>query len=177
MNYIFSRYQAAKTYPGQKKFNCGNAAINKIVITTLLEKQVAKNLSTTFVLQDADNADRFIGFYTAMMSSIAAGDLRDLGHNSPPGRVPCMRLIMLGIDSAYQGYQLGRQLLQHAITCMIQVEKHVGVLGLYLHADPKAVNFYLQHGFGLLEARQDPNPTPMFLHIHTARAALAAQSD
>ncbi len=176
MNIILSRYKAGKAYPGQKRFNCGNKAINRFVIATL-EKHVARNLSAAFVLQDADNADRFIGFYTWIMSSIAAEDLHDLGHDAPPGGVPCMRLVMLGIDSAYQGYQLGRQLLQHAITYMIQAEKQVGVLGLYLHADPKTVNFYLQHGFGLLEARQDPNPTPMFLHIHTARVALAAQPD
>jgi hypothetical protein len=60
---------------------------------------------------------------------------------------------------------------------MIQAAKHVGVFGLYLDADAKAVDFYLKHGFVMLEARQDPNPTPMFLHIHTARAALAARPD
>jgi GNAT superfamily N-acetyltransferase len=176
MNFIFSRYDATRTYAGQKKFDCGNAAINKFVIDNL-KKQVAKDLSAAFVLQDADNADRFIGFYTSMMSSIAADGLRDQGYGSLPGRVPCMRLVMLGIDSAYQGKQLGRQLLQHAITCMIQAAKHVGVFGLYLDADAKAVDFYLKHGFVMLEARQDPNPTPMFLHIHTARMALAARPD
>jgi GNAT superfamily N-acetyltransferase len=169
---VFSRYDAGKTYAGQKKFDCGNAAINRFV-TDNLKKQVAKDLSAAFVLLDAANQDRFVGFYTSMMSAIAADALRNLNPGSLPQRVPCMRLVMLGIDLQYQGLQLGRLLLQHAVKCMVSASDHVGVFGLHLDADSKAVDFYLKHAFVMLEQRQDPQPTPMFLHINTARAALS----
>lgn len=171
MSLVFSRYDASKTYTGQKKFDCGNAAMNKFVADSL-KKQVAKNLSAAFVLTDSANHDQFVGFYTSMMASIGVEGLRNLNLGSLPNRVPCMRLVMLGIDRSWQGKQLGRRLLQHAIGSMIAAAEHVGVFGLYLDADAKAVEFYLRHGFVMLEARQDPNPTPMFLHIATARAAL-----
>lgn len=171
MSLVFARYDANKTYAGQKKFDCGNTAINKFVADNL-KKQVSKELSAAFVLLDPQAQDRLVGFYTSMMSSVGVDSLRDLNFGSLPNRVPCMRLVMLGIDKSWQGKQLGKQLLQHAIASMIAAAQHVGVFGLYLDADAKAVDFYLKHGFVMLEARQDPQPTPMFLHIQTARSAL-----
>lgn len=169
MSILFSQYDPAKTYAGQKKFDCGNAAINKFAADSL-KQQVAKALSVAFVLTDSADNGRFIGFYTSMMASIDASALH--GRGSLPRHVPCMRLVMLGIDMAHKGKHLGRQLLLHAISCIVRVSADVGVYGLYLDAAPEAVEFYLQHGFAKLEAFDDARPTPMFLHIETARKAM-----
>ena len=88
-----------------------------------------------------------------------------------PKKVPCSRMIMLGVDNGYQKRNLGSQLLVNAIDRTISASQHIGVLGLYLNADPPAVDFYLAHGFVALKDQHDTKPTPMFLHIETAKAA------
>ncbi|MES2536419.1 MAG: hypothetical protein V4632_11170 [Pseudomonadota bacterium] len=47
------------------------------------------------------------------------------------------------------------------------VSESIGAFGLYLDADPKAVDFYLKLSFVPLVEIQAERPTPMFLHIET----------
>jgi ribosomal protein S18 acetylase RimI-like enzyme len=72
---------------------------------------------------------------------------------------------MLGIDKQYQGQQLGSRLMRHALTISQQVAQQIGSFGLYLDADPEALNFYKKLGFTLLEDDKYPLPSPMFLCI------------
>lgn len=164
-------YDPAKTYHKQKKFDCGNPVINKFV-SSGLKKQIRDNLSRCIVLLDEDNSDKFISFCTLISFAINAPLLATMSEGRLPNKVPCTRMIMLGVDVDYQKQQLGSKLLANAIDRTIAASEHVGLLGLYLDADPAAIDFYLAHGFTALKQRQDPESTPMFLHIETAMAAL-----
>ncbi|MEH6552477.1 MAG: GNAT family N-acetyltransferase [Pseudomonadales bacterium] len=170
-SFVLEDYAPDKTYREQKKFDCGNEIINKFVASGL-KKQVRENLSKCFVLLDIDNSDKFVGFYTLTSFAIDAPLLSSMSKGRLPKKVPCVRMVMLGVDKTYQKQQLGLRLLVNAIDRTITASQHIGVLGLYLDADPPAVDFYLAHGFKTLKDRQDPDPTPMFLHIETAKAAL-----
>ena len=170
-SFILEGYNPAKTYFQQKKFDCGNEIINRFVASGL-KKQVRDNLSKCFVLLDQHNSDKFVGFYTLTSFAIDAPLLEPLSKGRLPNKVPCTRMIMLGVDNAYQKRNLGSQLLGNAIDRTISASQHIGVLGLYLDADPPAVDFYLAHGFVALKDRHDTKSTPMFLHIETAKAAL-----
>lgn len=169
--FVLEDYVPDKTYFEQKKFDCGNTIINKFVATGL-KKQVREHLSKCFVLLDTDNADKFVGFYTLTSFAIDAPLLATMSKGRLPNKVPCTRMVMLGVDKAYQKQQLGLKLLLNAIDRTLFASQHIGVLGLYLDADPLAVDFYLAHGFQALKDRQDLDSTPMFLHIETAKAAL-----
>lgn len=171
-NITLEEYDPAKTYYQQKKFDCGNQVINKFV-SNGLKKQVRSHLSKCFVLLDQSASDKFIGFYTLTSFAIDAHLLSSMSKGSLPGKVPCVRMVMLGVDKLYQKQGLGLKLLVHTIERTLSVSEQIGVLGLYLNADPDAFDFYESHGFVPLKARQDPQPTPMFLHIETARDALA----
>lgn len=157
-------------YADQKKFDCEHLLINKFV-TSSLRQQVAKKLSAAFVLVDTALENKFIGFYTCAMASVDRGSLAVLGKGSLPHLIPCVRVGMLGVDKNYKNQQLGSRLLKHAIANMVAT-KHIGCYGMSLDADAGAVDFYLKNGFALLEKRNDPNPTPMFLHIETASQSI-----
>ena len=167
LNVILETYDPTKTYKEQKKFDCGNAIINKFVKDSL-KKQVKSNLSRCFVLLDEDASDKFIGFYTLTSFAIDAPLLESLSKGRLPHKVPCSRMVMLGVDVNYKGQKLGRKLLQNAIKRTVSASEYLGILGLYLDADPPAVDFYLAHGFTALKDISNTEPTPMFLHIDTA---------
>lgn len=172
MSIFIEPYDFRKTYPGQKRFDCEHDLINKFVRDSL-KQQARKDLSKAYALIDNDAGGQFIGFYTIGAFSIEALILDSLGGGSLTKSVSCLRLGMLGVDKAYKKRSLGSKLLVHAIDNMISVSDKIGIYGLYLDADAGAVDFYEKHSFALLTARQDPNPTPMFLHIQTAKNAIS----
>lgn len=167
---VLEKYNVTKTYPKQKQFDCQNEAINKFVAGSL-KSQVRKNLSQCYVLIDTNQNDCFIGFYTLSAFSIAGTELSVLSSGSLPSRVPCSRLIMLGVHKDYKKQGLGRLLIQSIIKNTVKASESVGIFGLYLDADMKAYEFYEALGFITLKAKNDPDPTPMFLGIDVMRQA------
>ena len=168
---VLELYSPDKTYTNQKRFDCENITINKFVASSL-KKQARQNLSQCFVLLDTNNEDRFIGFYTLSSFAIDAADLAVLSSGSLLSRIPCSRLIMLGVDKEYKKRGLGRLLLKNAIQKTIMAAEQIGIYGLFLDADEAAYTFYIEHGFIALQEKTGQKPTPMFLHIDTLRASI-----
>lgn len=168
---LLENFDPSKTYTRQKKFDCGNERINRFVHSSL-KKQVRESLSRAAVLLDEEADDLFAGFYTLTSFTIEAPLLSELSSGRLPDQVPCVRLVMLGVDKHYQRQSLGRRLLQDAILRMIDAANSIGIYGLYLDADPPAVDFYLYLGFIFLAEPLPDQPAPMFLPIDVARSAL-----
>lgn len=168
---VLEVYDPDNTYTGQKKFDCENKLINRFV-SGFLKKQVCQNLSQCFALLDTKDNDRFIGFYTLSSFAIEAHLLEALSEGSLPSRIPVSRLVMLGVDKAYKGRGLGKRLMRDSIIKTVQASNQIGIYGMYLAADEKAYTFYIDLGFIPLKEKQDPHPTPMFIHIETLRAAV-----
>jgi len=168
---VLELYDPEKTYTNQKRFDCENKTINKFVAGSL-KKQVRQSLSQCFVLLDTNNDDRFIGFYTLSSYAIDAGMLGKLSGGSLPSRIPCSRLIMLGVDKDYKKRGLGKLLMQSVIKKTIMAAEQIGIYGLFLDVDETAYTFYIEHGFIALQEKVEPKPTPMFLHIDTMRESL-----
>ena len=164
MNIELSLYDPAIAYAGQKQFDCEHAVISSFVHNSL-KPQVKKSLSVAYVLTDADQGGRFVGFYTIAQHMIDMALLSTLQLGSLPRKIPCTRLVMLGVDKRYRGQQLGSKLMKHALTVTQSVSKQVGGFGMYLDADPRAVGFYQKLGFALLEGDKTPQPSPMFLAL------------
>lgn len=159
-----SLYDPTLTYLGQKQFDCNHAVINSFVRSNL-KPQVKKNLSVAYVLTDAAAQDHFVGFYTIAQHMIDMSMLSALQLGSLPSKIPCSRLVMLGVDKNYQGQQLGSQLMKHALQLTQLVSRQIGSFGMYLDADPLALDFYQQLGFALLAGNKSPAPSPMFLPL------------
>lgn len=164
MTVALSIYNPTLSYQGQKKFDCGNIVINAFVHKNL-KQQVAKSLSVAYVLTDTANDNRFIGFYTIAQHMVDVSLLSAMELGSLPCKIPCTRLIMLGVDKHYQGQQLGSRLMKHALTLTQSAAQQIGSFGMYLDADTEAVAFYQRLGFALLEGDKAPQPSPMFLPL------------
>lgn len=164
MSVEVSRYDPALSYAGQKQFDCEHAVVNSFVHNSL-KPQVKKSLSVAYVLTDADQADRFVGFYTIAQHMIDVSLLSSMQLGSLPRKVPCTRLVMLGIDKRYKNQNLGSKLMKHALTVTLSVSRQIGGFGLYLDADPLTVAFYQKLGFALLDGDKSPTPSPMFLPL------------
>ena len=166
MSFELGVYDPDATYFEQKKFDCEHAVINKFVSASL-KQQVKKNTSVAYVLTDPAANDRFIGFFTLVMSCIDNTALAPFA-SSLPRQVPCVRLVMLGVDKAYKGKNLGLRLLKHALVKTKESARTLGCRGLYLDADPDAVAFYTKYGFIALEnPAQAADSTPMFLFLES----------
>ncbi|MEO7232265.1 MAG: GNAT family N-acetyltransferase [Polaromonas sp.] len=164
MSVELSLYDPTLVYSGQKQFDCEHAVIDAFVHNSL-KPQVRKSLSVAYVLTDAAHGDRFVGFYTIAQHMIDVSLISAMQLGSLPRKIPCSRLVMLGVDKRYKGQQLGSQLMKHALTLTLSVAKQIGSFGMYLDADPLAVNFYQKLGFALLEGNKTPAPSPMFLPL------------
>jgi GNAT superfamily N-acetyltransferase len=159
-----SLYDPSLTYAKQKQFDCEHTVIDSFVHHSL-KPQVRKNLSVAYVLTDSEQDHRFAGFYTIAQHMIDVSLLTSLELGSLPRKIPCSRLVMLGVDKDYKGQQLGSRLMKHALLLAQSVAKQIGGFGMYLDADPLAVDFYQKLGFKLLVRNQAPDSSPMFLPL------------
>lgn len=164
MTLVLSKYDPAINYPGQKQFDCGHQAINDFVHKSL-KSQVKKSLSVAYVLTDPAQGDLFAGFYTIAQHTISLSVLSSMQLNGLPKTIPCTRLIMLGVDLAYKGQQMGARLMKDALILTKTTAAHVGSFGMYLDADPGAFGFYEKLGFTPIEGNKAPQTSPMFLPL------------
>jgi GNAT superfamily N-acetyltransferase len=162
MTVRLSLFDPTLTYPGQKRFDCGNETINKFARDSL-KAQVRKRLSAAYVLTDTAQAGRFAGFFTIAQHSIDMSLLSPLQLGSLPRNIPCSRLIMLGVDLHYKKRGLGLQLMREAFRVSKTIAKAIGSYGIYLDAEAGAVSFYQKFGFMLLQGDSSPAESPMFL--------------
>ena len=86
------------------------------------------------------------------------------GRNAPDP-IPAMILGRMGVDIAYQGKGIGRDLLQDAILRTVAAGEHGGIRILLVHAKTeRAKRFYRDAGF-------DPSPVaPMTLMLRVVDA-------
>lgn len=167
MGLVIARFDPSARYAGFNQFDCRHHQINKFVKDSL-KKQVRQGLSVAYALLDEaqdGHPDRFVGFYTIASHSIPLSALAGLQPGSLPRIIPCIRLIMLGINASDAGRGLGRQLMNHAFDVVKSSADHVGCYGLYLDADAGAVEFYKRLGFVLLDGNRSPEPSHMFITL------------
>lgn len=169
--FFIEQYDTNKTYFQQKKFDCGNKIINKFVHSSL-KKQISQHFSQAYVLLDSENSECFSAFYTLSSFKLTAPELDKRSKGSLPRDIPCVRLIMLGVDKSLQGQGIGKKMMSDALHRVHRASKEIGIYGLYLDADPAATAFYLSLGFTQLDDGDKTDTAKMFLNIQTIKALL-----
>ena len=169
--FVLEQYDTSKTYFQQKKFDCGNKIINKFVHSSL-KKQISQHFSQAYVLLDTENSECFSAFYTLTSFKLSAPELDKLSQGSLPRDIPCVRLVMLGVDKSLQGQGIGKKMMSDAFHRVHRASKEIGIYGLYLDADPDATAFYLSLGFTRLDEGGKTDIAKMFLSIETIKALL-----
>lgn len=162
MSFVIELFDPRKKYTDYKKFHCGHSVIDRFVQSSL-KKQIGHGFSVGYALLDTSQNDRFAGFFTIANHSIPMDQLSALALGSLPRMIPCVRLVMLGVNQSDSGAGLGRQLINHAFDLTKISSKSIACFGMYLDADPLAIPFYKRLGLELLEGDKSPNPSPMFI--------------
>ena len=152
-------YQSDITYPGQKQFDCGNPVIDKFVRASL--KKSVRN-------SDCE----LIGICTFTAYSLEKQRVSGVLQGSQPSEIGVVRLVMLGIARKYQKRGFGQDLLCDFFEHVKIIHQALPIKGVYLDADPAAINFYARLGFVQLSATPNAfGAVPMFLAIQHILAA------
>ncbi|MBI3310063.1 GNAT family N-acetyltransferase [Serratia quinivorans] len=163
-------YQADITYPGNKHFDCGNTVINNFVRNSLKKSIKEGNCAAKALINKQDG--ELLGFCSFAAYSLEKGKLAGTVSGSLPNEVGVVRLIMLGVTKKEQKKGYGQELLIEFFEQVKIIHQALPIKGVYLDADPAAVNFYARLGF--VELNEPPNAfgaVPMFLAIQHILAA------
>lgn len=168
--FVLERFDPEAKYAGYNQFDCQHAQINKFVKNSL-KKQIRQGVSVAWAVLESGQGivapGRFVGFFTIANHSVSLDALSALQLGSLPRIIPCVRLIMLGVNHTDTGKGLGKMLMNHAFDLVKKCADNIGCYGMYLDADAGAVKkgFYQQLGFHFLEGDKSPDPSPMFIPI------------
>lgn len=157
-------YQSDITYPGVKHFDCGNAVINSFVRNSLKKSVKDGNCAAKALIDE--NTGELIGVCSFTAYSLDKSKLAGAIGGSLPNDVGVVRLNMLGVATKEQKKGYGQDLLCEFFEHVKLIHQALPVKGVYLDADPAAVNFYARLGF--VELKEPPNAfgaVPMFLAI------------
>lgn len=157
-------YQSDITYPGVKHFDCGNAVINSFVRNSLKKSVKDGNCAAKALIDE--KTGELIGVCSFTAYSLEKSKLAGTIGGSLPNDVGVVRLIMLGVATKEQKKGYGQDLLCEFLEHVKLIHQALPVKGVYLDADPDAVNFYARLGF--VELKEPPNAfgaVPMFLAI------------
>lgn len=163
-------YQSDITYPGVKNFDCGNVVINSFVRNSLKKSVKDGNCAAKALVDDVSG--ELIGVCSFSAFSLAKGRLEGVITGSLPNDVGVVRLNMLGVATKEQKKGYGQILMSEFFYQVKVIHQALPIKGVYLDADPKAVNFYTLLGF--VELNEPPNAfgaIPMFLAIQHILAA------
>ncbi|WP_239043443.1 GNAT family N-acetyltransferase [Citrobacter freundii] len=157
-------YQSDITYPGVKHFDCGNAVINSFVRNSLKKSVKDGNCAAKALIDE--KTGELIGICSFTAYSLDKSKLAGTIGGSLPNDVGVVRLNMLGVATKEQKKGYGQDLLCEFFEHVKLIHQALPVKGVYLDADPDAVNFYARLGF--VELKEPPNAfgaVPMFLAI------------
>jgi GNAT superfamily N-acetyltransferase len=129
------------------RFACGTPSLDEWLKRRAMANQ-ASGASRTYVVTDAGDGNRVVGYYCLASGALAVIDAPGAIRRNMPDPIPMAVLGRLAVDAAWHGKRLGAALLQDAVLRTLQAADILGVRGLLAHAiSPEAKTFYEYHGF------------------------------
>lgn len=163
LEYNISLMDASQSYP-LKRFDCGNDVLNKYFQGSLKKAVEQSNTTATVAFDTQGNV---LGICTFSPYALGKARLANALQGSLPKDVGCIRLIMLGVQTAYQANGVGSELMKDFFERAVGVHQRIKVRGIYLDSHPNSVEFYLKLGFIQLEEVPEGADVPMFIRIET----------
>jgi len=149
-------------------FDCGVEPLNNY-LKVMASQQLQKDNARTFVLEDAQQSGKIIGFYTLTMAHIQLDSLpeklRKKHHNTSAGGL----IARLAVDRRYTKQGYGEWLLVDALKRLLLASDAVAFPMVIVDAKDGAVDFYKKFGFS---AFQDA-PNKLFITIADLRASIS----
>jgi len=136
-------------------FDCGDQALNHF-LQKIARQHMAKGLSKTFVLIDAEQPIVIIAYMSLVVCEVLADDIPHQWKNKYPNRIPAAKLAKLAVSVDQQRKGYGETLLIDAMQKTLNVSQTMGLSGLFVDAKHKqAKAYYQQFGFLSLPEQLD----------------------
>jgi GNAT superfamily N-acetyltransferase len=127
-----------------ESFDCGNEALDAWLRQRALRNE-REDASRTYVVV---HEGRVIAYYALAVAAIPHAGATGRARRNMPDPIPAMLLARLAVDTAFQGHQLGANLLRDAIRRTLAAADIAGIRVLLVHAvDERARMFYEHFGF------------------------------
>ncbi len=130
----------------RKRFDCGVKALN-IYLQMMANQQSTKDNTRTFILEDKQNPQSIIGYYSLTMTTIDLNslplNLQKKHHNATSGGL----IARLAVDKRYKGQGFGEWLLVDALKRLLDASDLVAFPLIVVDAKDGASEFYKKFGF------------------------------
>ncbi len=124
------------------RFCCATPSLDDWLKRRAMANQ-ASGASRTYVVIDAADGNRVLGYYCLASGALAVTDAPGSIRRNMPDPIPMTILGRLAVDSTWQGKGLGVALLQDAVRRSAQAAAILGIRGLLAHAiSLQAKTFY-----------------------------------
>ena len=151
-------------------FSCGERDLDDYLKRTAYQHN-DKGISRTFVLVDADERAKILGFFTLARCEVVATELPPEHANKYPRKAPAAKLARLAVARDLQRQGLGGIMMVDAMRRTLAVAENIGIIGFFVDAkDQGARAYYEQYGFVALPA----HPLALFLPLATLATAMQA---
>lgn len=128
-----------------KKFDCGTEVLNSFLVRYAL-KNDELGIGRTFIALDDD--DQISGYFTLATAQVAYKEIpEDYKVKLPKYPIPALRIARLAVSKDLQGKGIGKWLLAHAFTKIIQVADVTGLYFIIVDAKETSKSFYEHYGF------------------------------
>lgn len=160
-----------KALHNRSAFSCGIETIDRWLKTSITS-QIKDNRVRVYCAVDEDK--KLVGFYGLNAQSIRIADGGLLAKSGGRHDIPTIYLPCIGVDSQYQGKDLGTALMGHAIKTSVVIADQIGATALILDVKEdkdfeRRLRFYTKLGFSLLGGSEQSR---VFLSMKTARLSV-----
>jgi GNAT superfamily N-acetyltransferase len=153
-------------------FDCGKQDINEFICTDEVREYHEYRLGHTRLVYDDDTLVAFFtlapySFQSDAYDGSETENADKLQDSDLPPAVPSRLLGQIGVDVAYQGTGLGKELMRYIIADTLERGKEIPFRFMVLHAHEDVVDFYKKFGFVESNSGKDNSweNTIMFLDL------------
>lgn len=150
----------------RNRFDCGIESLNNY-LRVMANQQAKKDNTRTFILEDKENPQHIVGFYTLTVTPIDLQALPSALQKKHSSSTAGGLIARLAIDKRYKGQRLGEWLLIEALKKLLQASDSVGFPVVIVDAKDGAKQFYEKYGFTAFQDAQ----SKLFITIADIRAS------
>jgi len=130
----------------RKRFDCGVDALNNY-LCLMANQQSARDNTRTFVLEDINQLNHIIGYYTLTMTSLDLNHLPKPLQKKHKNTQSAGLIARLAVDKRYIKQGFGEWLLIDSLKKLLSASETVGFTLIIVDAKEGAIEFYKKFGF------------------------------